>query len=59
MMITQIKTKQEALDLLESLELYCSRVEMHNVFVHMLGNIYQAVHNEVDEELYDVDTSDT
>lgn len=52
-MSKHIKTKQEALDLLESLELYCSRVEMHNVFVHMLGNIYQAVHNEVDEELYD------
>lgn len=52
-MITQIKTKQEALDLLESLELYCDRVGMHNVFVHMLGNIYQAVHDEVDEEVYD------
>jgi hypothetical protein len=52
-MSKHIKTKQEALDLLESLERYCSRVEMHIVFVHMLGNIYQAVHNEVDEELYD------
>lgn len=52
-MIWQIKTKQEALDMLETLELYCERVGMHVVFVHMLGNIYKAVDEEVDEEVYD------
>lgn len=52
-MITDIKTKQEALDLIESLELYCERVGMHNVFIHMLGNTYQALHDEVDAEVHD------